>query len=250
MTATPSNGEGNGDHSGFGGSVEGLYPFLYAGENDVGAVLTEVRRSTEEKAAQTLGLRQQMLDDYAEEIVACSAAMARRFARGGKLYAFGNGGSSTDAEGVVQAFLQPPLGGADDDGAPAGGWRPLPATCLTADIACVTALSNDVGFEVIFSRQIAAAGRADDIAVGLSTSGGSNNVLQGFEEASRRGLLTVGFAGYSGGRMAELAERGVLDHLFVVPSSSIHRIQESQTTVYHVLWELTQRGLATEEASA
>lgn len=239
-----------GGSGGFDGTVEGLYPFLYAGENDLESVLAEVRRSTEEKAAQTLELRQGMLDDYADELVACAAAMARRFARGGKLYAFGNGGSSTDAEGVVQSFLHPSAGGSAHDGAPATGWRPLPAASLTADIACVTALSNDVGFEVIFARQIAAAGRADDIALGLSTSGGSDNVLAGFEEASRRGLLTIGLAGYQGGRMAELAADGVLDHLFVVPSSSIHRIQESQTTVYHVLWELTQRGLATEEAAA
>lgn len=247
---TPANNEGNGEGGGFGGSVEGLYPFLYAGDSDVDSVLDEVRRSTEEKGRQTLGLRQQMLDEYADEIVACAAAMARRFARGGKLYTFGNGGSSTDAEGVVQAFMQPPPGGEEVADAPSGGWRPLPAACLTADIACVTALSNDVGFEVIFARQIAATGRPDDIALGLSTSGGSDNVLQGFEEAHRRGLLTVGFAGYEGGRMAQLVEAGTLDHLFVVPSSSIHRIQESQTTVYHVLWELTQRGLAIQEAPA
>lgn len=238
------------DAGGFGGSIEGLYPFLYADDSDVESVRAEVRRSTEEKARQTLGLRERVLDDHADEIVACAAAMARRFARGGKLYAFGNGGSSTDAEGVVQAFMQPPWGGSDDERAPAKGWRPLPAACLTADIACVTALSNDVGFEVVFARQIAAAGRPDDIALGLSTSGGSDNVLQGFEEAHRRGLLTVGFAGYEGGRMLELRQAGALDHLFVVPSASIHRIQESQTTVYHVLWELTQRGLASQEAPA
>lgn len=240
----------NGAAGGFGGSIEGLYPFLYAGDSDVESVLAEVRRSTEEKATQTLALREGMLDDYADELVACAASMARRFASGGKLYAFGNGGSSTDAEGVAQAFLQPPAGGSAEAGAPAGGWRPLPAACLTADVACVTALSNDVGFEVIFARQIAAAGRPDDIAVGLSTSGGSDNVLAGIEEAKKGGLLTVGFAGYEGGRMGELADSGTLDHLFVVPSSSIHRIQESQTTVYHVLWELTQRGLAIQEATA
>lgn len=247
---SPPGGNGDGAAGGFGGSIEGLYPFLYADDSDIESVLAEVRRSTEEKATQTLELRQQMLDDYADELVACGAAMARRFAQGGKLYAFGNGGSSTDAESVVQAYMQPPTGGHEDHRAPPGGWRPLPAACLTADIACVTALSNDVGFEIIFARQIAAAGRPADIAVGLSTSGGSDNVIKGFEEAHQRGLLTVGLAGYEGGRMAELAQSGVLDHLFVVPSSSIHRIQESQTTVYHVLWELTQRGLADQEAMA
>jgi D-sedoheptulose 7-phosphate isomerase len=84
---------------------------------------------------------------------------------------------------------------------------------------------------------LAAFATPDDIAVGLSTSGNSDNLVRAFAEASRRGLLTVGLAGYEGGRMAEL---DTIDHLFVVPSSSVHRIQEAQTTLYHVLWELTQ----------
>ena len=117
----------------------------------------------------------------------------------------------------------------------------LPALALTDDVAVVTALANDVGFEVVFARQLAAFGRPGDIAVGLSTSGNSDNLVRGFEEASRRGLLTIGLAGYEGGKMAEL---DTIDYLFVVPSSSVHRIQEAQTTVYHVLWELTQVALA------
>jgi D-sedoheptulose 7-phosphate isomerase len=130
---------------------------------------------------------------------------------------------------VAQLFLDP-----------GPGARPLPAVALTTDVAVVTALSNDVGFEVVFARQLAAFARPGDVAVGLSTSGGSANVLQGFAEARRRGLVTVGFAGYDGGRMAAA---GTIDHLFVVPSSSVHRIQEAQTTTYHVLWELTQSAL-------
>jgi len=104
----------------------------------------------------------------------------------------------------------------------------------------VTALSNDIGFEVVFARQIAAFGRQGDVALGLSTSGNSENLIRGFEEARRRGLLTVGLAGYEGGKMAET---DAIEHLFVVPSSSVHRIQEAQTTVYHVLFELTHAAL-------
>src|SRR6185437_13303145 len=114
--------------------------------------------------------------------------------------------------------------------------RPLPAFALTNDIAVITALSNDVGFDVVFSRQLGAFGRSGDIAVGLTTSGNSPNLLRAFGEAARRGMLTVGIAGYDGGRMAEL---DCLDYLFVVPSPSVHRIQEAQTTLYHALWELT-----------
>jgi D-sedoheptulose 7-phosphate isomerase len=213
-----------------GDGVESLYPFLYAGQADLDAVLEEVRRSTAEKAAEAVALRATVAEREADRLAACAEAMARSFAGGGKLLAFGNGGSSTDAQDVVTTFMHP--GG--------GGARPLPAISLTSDVAVVTALSNDVGFEVVFARQVAAWGRPGDVAMGLSTSGGSANVLRAFEEASRRGLLTVGLAGYDGGKMAEA---DTIDHLFVVPSSSVHRIQEAQTTVYHVLWELTQQAL-------
>ena len=212
------------------GDVESLYPFLYAGAADLDAVLEQVRQSTAAKAAEAVALRELVAEREADRLAACAQAMARSFATGGKLLAFGNGGSSTDAQDLVTTFMHP-----------GGDARPLPAISLTSDVAVVTALSNDVGFEVVFARQVAAWGRPDDVAIGLSTSGGSANVLRGFEEASRRGLLTIGLAGYDGGKMAEA---DTIDYLFVVPSSSVHRIQEAQTTVYHVLWELTQHALA------
>ena len=210
--------------------VESLYPFLYAGQVDLDAVMEQVRQSTAAKAAEAVTLREVVAEREADRLAACAQAMARSFATGGKLLAFGNGGSSTDAQDVVTTFMNPGDGG-----------RPLPAISLTSDVAVVTALSNDIGFEVVFARQVAAWGRPGDVALGLSTSGGSANVLHGFEEASRRGLLTVGLAGYDGGKMAEA---DTIDYMFVVPSSSVHRIQEAQTTVYHVLWELTQQALA------
>ena len=210
--------------------VESLYPFLYAGQVDLDAVMEQVRQSTAAKAAEAVTLREVVAEREADRLAACAQAMARSFATGGKLLAFGNGGSSTDAQDVVTTFMNPGDGG-----------RPLPAISLTSDVAVVTALSNDIGFEVVFARQVAAWGRPGDVALGLSTSGGSANVLHGFEEASKRGLLTVGLAGYDGGKMAEA---GTIDYLIVVPSSSVHRIQEAQTTVYHVLWELTQQALA------
>jgi D-sedoheptulose 7-phosphate isomerase len=205
--------------------VASLYPFLYAGESDVDAVLEQVRQSTVAKAAEITELRARVLADDGERLVACAEQLAARFAAGGRLLAFGNGGSATDAQDLVSLFLSP----ADDS-------RPLPAFGLTNDIAVITALSNDVGFDVVYARQVAAFGRSTDIAVGLSTSGNSPNLLRAFDEAGRRGLLTVGIAGYDGGKMAELDS---IDHLFVVPSPSVHRIQEAQTTIYHTLWEMT-----------
>jgi D-sedoheptulose 7-phosphate isomerase len=212
-----------------GPDVVSLYPFLYAGESDVDAVLEQVRSSTVDKAREIIELRGTVLAADGQRIADCAGEMAERFARGGRLLAFGNGGSSTDAQDLVSLFLSP----ADDH-------RALPAFCLTNDIAVITALSNDVGFDVVFARQLAAFGRADDVAVGLSTSGNSANLLRAFDEADRRGLLTVGIAGYDGGKMAELDS---IDHLFVVPSPSVHRVQEAQTTIYHALWELTLAAL-------
>jgi D-sedoheptulose 7-phosphate isomerase len=209
--------------------MQALYPFLYADKSDVDSVLEQVRRSTVDKANEIIELRASVMAREGERLLRCAADMADRFAAGGRLLAFGNGGSSTDAQDMASLFLSP-----------AGNARPLPAFGLTNDIAVITALSNDVGFDVVFSRQIGAFGRAGDIAVGLSTSGNSANLLRAFDEAGRRGLLTIGIAGYDGGKMAELDS---IDYLFVVPSPSVHRIQEAQTTLYHALWELAVAAL-------
>jgi D-sedoheptulose 7-phosphate isomerase len=211
------------------GGIESLYPFLYSGQADLDAVLDQVRQSTVAKAAEIVELRGLVAERDGEAIAACAQDMAASFAGGGRLFTFGNGGSSTDAQDVAQMYLHPPVGA-----------RPLPALSLTSDVAVVTALANDVGFEVVFARQLAALGRKGDVALGISTSGGSRNLLAAFEEASRRGLVTVGLAGYEGGRMAEV---DTIDHLFVIPSSSVHRIQEAQTTVSNVLWTLIQQAL-------
>jgi len=219
------------------GSVESLYPFLYGSANsggaDLPAVLEQVRRSTVAKVEEITQLRRVISTRDAARLISCARDAAARFAAGGRLLAFGNGGSATDAQQLATLYLNP--GGCDRS------VRPLPALGLANDTSVVTALCNDIGVDVVFARQIAALGRRSDIAVGLSTSGNSENLLRAFEEASRRGLLTVGIAGYEGGRMAELDG---IDYLFVAPSSSVHRIQEAQTTVYHVLWELTQRALS------
>jgi D-sedoheptulose 7-phosphate isomerase len=212
------------------GSVESLYPFLYSGATDLTAVLDEVRRSTVAKAEEIMELRRVIAGRDGARLLACAREAAVRFAQGGRLLAFGNGGSATDAQELASLFLNP-----------GGDARPLPALGLAADTAVVTALCNDIGVDVVFARQIAAFGRPADIAVGLSTSGNSENLLRAFDEASRRGLLTIGLAGYAGGKMAEVDS---IDYLFVAPSSSVHRIQEAQTTVYHVLWELTLLALA------
>jgi D-sedoheptulose 7-phosphate isomerase len=224
-------------------SMESLYPFLYADTSDIQAVLEQVRQSTVAKAQEIIELRRQVLDSDGKRLLACAADMAERFAGGGRLFVFGNGGSSSDAQRLATLFLCPP----NPSRSPPEPVRPLPALALGSDTAIVTALCNDIGVEVVFARQIAAFGRKQDIAIALSTSGNSANLLRALEEASRRGLLTVGIAGYDGGAMAEL---DYLDYLFVAPSASVHRIQECQTTMYHALWELTTKGTVILCASA
>ena len=205
-------------------AMESLYPFLYSGTSDLPAVLDQVRASTVAKTEEITGLRRTVCARDAARLERCARDAADRFAAGGRLFAFGNGGSATDAQQLATLFLNP---GPDA--------RPLPAFCLANDTSVVTALCNDVGVDVVFARQIAAFGTPRDIAAGLSTSGNSGNLVRAFDEASRRGMLTIGLAGYEGGAMAELDS---IDYLFVAPSSSVHRIQEAQTTIYQVLWEL------------
>lgn len=224
LDAAPAPADGAGPD----GGVEALYPFLYGGAQD--DPLKAATDNARHKLQEVVGLRRAAGEEWGFALAACADDLAAAFAAGGTLLAFGNGGSSTDAQAVVHAFLDPP------DPVTA-----LPALCLTSDVAVLSALANDVGVDVVFARQIAALARPGDIALGLSTSGGSANVLNGLAEAGQRGLLTVGLAGHGGGPMAELPG---LRHLFAVPSASVHRIQEVQTTLYHVLWAATTRALA------
>ncbi len=190
-----------------------LYPFLEREETDLDSVLADVESSTLQKAEDVIALRAS-IDTSA--VAACAAAIRERLERGGHLIAFGNGGSATDAQDLAADALA----------------RAWPATSLTNDSATVTAVANDVGFDKVFSRQLIALGRAHDVAVAISTSGNSPNLVAGLEEAHRRHMLTLGIAGYDGGRLAAL---DWLDHLFVVPSDYIPRIQEAQATIYHLL---------------
>jgi D-sedoheptulose 7-phosphate isomerase len=133
-----------------------------------------------------------------------------------------------DAQGTADLFRQPPRG------------SPLPALSLVDDQAVLTALSNDVGFELVFSRQLIAHACEADIAIGFSTSGNSADMLRAFEEAAHRGLLTVGLCGYEGSGMAMSS---ALQHCLVVRSESVHRIQEAQDALTLALWGSVQRHL-------
>jgi D-sedoheptulose 7-phosphate isomerase len=210
-----------------------LYPFIDADERDPGPLLADLAASAAAKASDTLSLRATTRASEGASLVRLANDMAGRFRAGGRLLTFGNGGSATDAASAAALFRAPP----GDDIGPS---RPLPARSLAADEAVLTALANDVGFELVFSRQVIAHGRAADIALGVSTSGNSANVVRALVEARSRGMLTVGFAGYEGGEMAGAG----LDHCIVVRSPSVHRIQETQAALLYDLWHEVQACLA------
>ncbi|HWG72626.1 MAG TPA: SIS domain-containing protein [Acidimicrobiales bacterium] len=211
-----------------------LYPFIDAEESDAGSLLADLASSAEAKGRESGRLRLLTFDRTASLLDVIATGMAEQFGNGGRLFVFGNGGSSTDAGGVVSLFRTPPWGQA------------LHARSLVAEQAVLTALGNDVGFELVFSRQLIAHARAGDIALGISTSGNSTNLVTAFAEARRRDMLTVGLAGYDGGQMASSPH---VDHCLVVPADSVHRIQETQAALIFELWSRVQAALASKVGS-
>ncbi|QHE67474.1 D-sedoheptulose-7-phosphate isomerase [Rhodococcus sp. WAY2] len=210
-------------------STNFLYPFIDSEETDAKSLLDDLAASARGKAAESARLQRSSLEEYGEGLTAAGIEMADRFRRGGRLYTFGNGGSSTDAATLATLFSRPARG------------RPVAAWSLAADQAVVTALANDVGFDLIFKRQIIAHARDRDVAIALSTSGNSDDLMTALTEAKSRGLLTIGFAGHEGGRMA-VAD--YLDYCFTIHSQSIHRIQESHAMLGYRLWSVAQEHLA------
>jgi len=189
-----------------------FYPFLFeGGKASLADVLAQVRHSTLEKCREVIALRRATLEHSGKLIVSAGEAMARAFANGATLLAFGNGGSTTDAQDFVTELINPPF--------PA--WSPLPAIALTNDIAVITGVGNDVGIDNIYARQVIAFGRPGDIALGISTSGNSTNVLVALEQAKKQGLLTIALAGYDGGKMMRSS---AVDYCILSPSDHIPRI--------------------------
>jgi D-sedoheptulose 7-phosphate isomerase len=177
---------------------------------------------------ETAALHQQLGTALADGIVRAARVIGEALARGGKVLAFGNGGSAADAQHLaaelVSRFMRER--------------RAVAALALTADTAVLTAVGNDYDYDAIFARQIEALGRAGDVAVGLTTSGASRNVNLALARARAQGLTTIGLTGRDGGETARLVEV----HLNV-PSASSARVQEVQRTMLHVMCQLVERDL-------
>jgi D-sedoheptulose 7-phosphate isomerase len=209
------------------GASSFLYPFLDEREDDLEAVVSDVRASVLMKASEVGALREQTLGENRETLLRAADAMRAAFAAGGRVLALGNGGSATDAMDLVADLREPPV----------AAWPARPALDLTEDTAILTALANDIGVEGIFSRQVIAHGRREDVLVAISTSGGSANVILALIEARRRGIPAIALVGYDGGRI--LAE-GLAGHVVITRSEHIPRIQEAQASALHVLRELVE----------
>jgi len=208
------------------GASEFLYPFLGREKQGTDDLVGEVANSIQMKVHDDAELRARIAHEQSEIISSTALAIEDRLQRGGKLILFGNGGSATDAnDWAIDCVLPPP------------GYRPVSAVSLSLEPANITAVANDVGTEVIFLRQLIAQARPEDVAIGISTSGGSRNIIMALEEARKRDLLTVALLGYDGG---EILRRGIADFPIVVHCDYIPRIQEVQASIYHIIRELME----------
>jgi D-sedoheptulose 7-phosphate isomerase len=200
-----------------------LYPVLGTEKQSTAGLVAEVAASILIKVHEDAELRRQVAREEAEQIANATRAIYDRLRAGGKLIIFGNGGSATDANDFAIDCVLPP-----------SGFRTVPAVSLALEPANITAVANDIGTDAIFLRQLIAQARPEDVAIGISTSGGSRNIIMALEEARKRKLLTVALVGYDGG---EIKRRGLADFLIVVRSDYIPRIQEAQASIYHVIRE-------------
>ena len=184
------------------------------------------------KCGESMEMKEKFFQIYADQIEAMSREMANRFSTGKKLLVMGNGGSLCDALHFSVEFTHPII----------EKRRAFPVIPLMTDIATLTAIGNDVDYSRIFVNQLNVLGQNGDMVLGVSTSGKSPNLIYAFEAAREKGLLTIAWIGKDGGRLAEIA-----DYAFIVPSYSIHRIQEVHATLVHIAWDLIHIALGEED---
>lgn len=182
-------------------------------------------------AAKELLLRDENL---ISTVAAVSKTTVEALSKGNKLVLFGNGGSAADSQHIAAEFV----------GRFAFDRPALPALALSVNTSCLTAIGNDYGFDVVFSRQIEALGREGDVAIGISTSGNSPNVLRAMTVAKRMGISTVAFTGSTGGKL-----KNAVDHCICAPSNETPRIQECHILIGHIISELVEKAIFHEPRS-
>lgn len=211
--------------------LQALYPFLHGDKKESASEQAALLASIQQKAQDSISVKQQFFADNAETLINCAQALANVYANDGRLFTMGNGGSSCDAAHLAVEFQHPVTTG-----------RPaLTAFNLCVDTAMISAVSNDVGIRHVFARQLSAHAKKGDCLIGFSTSGNSENIIAAYQKSQELGLTTIGFSGGDGG---EMQSSGLLDHCLVVNSDSIHRVQEVHVACYHILWDLVHTLLA------
>jgi len=186
------------------------------------------------KCGESVEMKEKFFNKYADSLDTMSRDLAARFQRGGRLFVMGNGGSLCDALHMCVEFNHPII----------EKRAAFPVIPLMTDIATMTAIGNDLDFTRVFVNQLRLLSLPGDIAMVFSTSGKSPNLIYALQAAKEKEMLTVAFAGKDGGRFPNLA-----DYCFIVPSYSIHRIQEVHATVVHVVWDLVHIALGAEDVT-
>lgn len=188
-----------------------------------------MRDRVKEIISESIQVKEDLLKNNVGQVLQIAEMAIDSLKKGGKLVIFGNGGSASDAQHIAAELV-----GRFKKERPA-----LPAIALTANTAIITALANDFGYEIVFSRQIEALAGKNDVALGISTSGKAKNVALGLKQAKKMGLKTIALTGGDGGDLAKLA-----DVSLIVPSSVTARIQEAHITIGHIVCELIEEELS------
>ena len=190
-----------------------------------------------ESVESSIATKQKLIEDreIIRSIAQVADALLDAYRKGNKMLLFGNGGSAADAQHIAAEFV----------GRFAFDRPALPALALSVNSSCVTAIGNDYGYDLVFSRQIEALARPGDVAIGISTSGNSPNVLRGIEVAKKMGLVTVGLTSQSGGAL-----RTAVDYCLCAPSNQTPRIQECHILMGHIVSEIVEEALFPNEAEA
>ena len=190
--------------------------------------MTTVENTIPKRFKESAEVKSRFLKENLSRLLETIRLVSQAFEAGNKLFFFGNGGSAADAQHFAAEFVNRYI----------MDRPPLPAIALTTDTSILTSVSNDLAFDEIFAHQLRALGKEGDVAIGISTSGNSSNVIKAFETARRMGLKTVALTGNDGGALANLA-----DICLVVPSKSTPRIQETHILVGHILCEMVEHQL-------
>ena len=184
-----------------------------------------MKKTVEDIFYESIRVKEATLHRNRDKILSAVKSIGEAFKKNRKILFFGNGGSAADSQHIAAEFI----------GRFQKERKALPAIALTTDTSILTALGNDYGFDIIFSRQLEGLAQRGDVAFGISTSGNSRNVIEGIKKAKRMGLTTISLTGCDGGKLAKLT-----DISLIVPSNKTARIQESHLCIAHTICELVE----------